>query len=168
MVCNSNDKTYSGTTTISAGTLQLDFGQSFSTVTLAGGTLKLNSASSSITALNITANSTLDFASAATLNVTTLNISAGVTLTVQNWTQASDYFFANNWAGVTPDVYDNANALPVSQVVFGGFGANQTGWDSYDNQIRPNVPEPSTYGAMLLGALTGFFAWRRLVRRPAR
>lgn len=69
---------------------------------------------------------------------------------------------------MTQDIFDNAGALPVSQVVFSGFSANQTGWDSYDDQIRPNVPEPSTYGALLLGALAGFFAWRRLVRRSAR
>jgi len=153
---------FTGTTVFSANTTLTG------TVTLAGGTLRLASTSYSFGTLNVTGNSTIDFAGATTLSLTSLTISSGVTLTIQNWTKASDFFVTTNWSGVTQDIFDNAGALPVSQVVFSGFGANQTGWDSYDDQIRPNVPEPSTYGALLLCALTGFFAWRRLVRRPAR
>ena len=153
---------FTGTTVFSANTTLSG------TVTLGGGTLRLASTSYSFGTLNVTGNSTIDFAGATTLSLTSLTISAGVTLTIQNWTKASDFFFTTNWSGVTQDIFDNAGALPVSQVVFSGFSANQTGWDSYDDQIRPNVPEPSTYGALLLGALAGFFAWRRLVRRSAR
>lgn len=153
---------FTGTTVFSANT------NLTGTVTLGGGTLRLADTSYNFGTLNVTGNSTIDFAGATTLTLSSLTISSGVTLTIQNWTRASDFFFTTNWSGVTKDIFDNAGALPVSQVVFSGFGANQTGWDSYDNQIRPNVPEPSTYGALLLGALTGFFAWRRLVRRPAR
>jgi len=138
------------------------------TVTLGGGTLSLTGASYNFGTLNVTGNSTIDFAGATTLTLTSLTISSGVTLTIQNWTKASDFFFTTNWSGVTQDIYDNAGALPVSQVVFSGFGANETGWDSYDDQIRPNVPEPSTYGALLLGAIAGFFVWRRLMCRAAR
>jgi fibronectin-binding autotransporter adhesin len=159
---NLGSSTFTGTTVFSANTTLSG------TVTLGGGTLSLAGSSYSFGTLNVTGNSTIDFAGATTLSLTSLTISSGVTLTIQNWTQASDYFFTANWSGVTQDIADNAGALPVSQVVFSGFGANQTGWDSYDNQIRPNVPEPSTYGALLLGALTGFFVWRRLVRRSAR
>lgn len=158
---NLGSSTFTGTTVFSADTTLSG------TVTLAGGTLSLASASYSFGTLNVTGSSTIDFAGATTLALTNLTISSGVTLTIQNWTQASDYFFTANWGGVTQDVYDNAGALPVSQVVFSGFGANQTGWDSYDNQIRPNVTEPSIYGALLLGALTAFFACRRLMCRPA-
>lgn len=153
---------FTGTTVFSANTTL------GGTVTLGGGTLRLAGTSYSFGTLNVTGNSTLDFAGATTLSLTSLTISSGVTLTIQNWTKASDFFFTTNWSGVTQDIFDNAGALPVSQVVFSGFGANQTGWDSYDDQIRPNVPEPATYGALLLGALTGFFAWCRLVRRSAR
>ncbi|HEY0863149.1 MAG TPA: PEP-CTERM sorting domain-containing protein [Lacunisphaera sp.] len=159
---NLGSASFTGTTVFSADTTLSG------TVTLGGGTLSLASANYSFGTLNVTGNSTIDFAGATTLSLTSLNISAGVTLTIQNWTKASDYFFTTNWSGVTQDIFDNAGALPVSQVVFSGFGANQTGWDSYDDQIRPNVPEPSTYGALLLGALTGLFAWRRLMRRSAR
>lgn len=161
VIFGTSDKTYTGTTTVTAGTLQLDFNQTFSTVNLAGGELLLNSATTSITTLNVTANSIIDFSTAATLNVTTLNLSAGVTLTIQNWTQASDFFYATNWTGATPDLPDNGNTAPMNQISFTGFGTNLTGWDSYDKQIRPNVPEPTTYGACMLAAMTTFFAWRR-------
>lgn len=163
LIFGTSDKAYTGTTTISAGILQLNFNQTFGTVNLAGGELVLNSASTTITTLNLTANSTIDFATAATLNVTTLNLN-GFTLTVQNWANASDFFFATNWTGA---VSDTANAAPMNQVAFDGFAASDSKWQSYDDQVTP-VPEPSTYGALLLGALTGFFAWRRLMRRSAR
>ena len=158
---NLGSATATGTTVFSANTSLTG------TVNLAGGTLRLASTSYTFGTLNVTGNSTIDFAGATTLNLTTLTISAGVTLTIQNWTRASDFFFTNNWSGVTKDVLNNGGATPVSQVVFTGFTANQTGWDSFDNQIRPNVPEARTYGAILLGALSAVFAWRRLMRRPA-
>jgi autotransporter-associated beta strand protein len=158
LVFGTSDKSFSGTTTISAGTLDLAFNQNFSTVSLAGGTLKLSSATTTITTLNITANSIIDFSAAATLNVTNFTVNAGVTLTIQNWTNASDFFYATNWTGAT---YDTMGSAPMNLITFTGFTANQTGWDSWDNQIRPNVPEPATYGALLIGAMTAFFAWRR-------
>ncbi len=158
---NLGSATATGTTVFSANTSLTG------TVNLAGGTLRLAGTSYTFGTLNVTGNSTIDFAGATTLNLTTLSISAGVTLTIQNWTRASDFFFATNWSGVTKDVPDNGGSTPVSQVVFTGFTANQTGWDSFDSQIRPNVPEARAYGAILLGGLAGFFAWRRLIRRPA-
>jgi fibronectin-binding autotransporter adhesin len=150
--------TYTGATVFSANT------SLSGTVNLGGGTLSLAGTSYTFGTLNITGNSIIDFAGATTLNVTTLTVSAGVTLTIQNWTQASDFFYAANWTGATQNVMGSA---PMNQISFNGFTASQSGWDSYDNQIRPNVPEPRTYGALLLGALMGMFAWRRLVRRPA-
>ncbi len=159
LVFNTSDKSYSGTTTVSAGTLDLAFNQSFSTVSLAGGTLKLSSASNTITTLNITANSTIDFAgAAATLNVTNLTISAGVAVTIINWVAAADFFYATNWTGASFNVMGSS---PMNQIAFNGFTASQTGWDSFDNQIRPNVPEPATYGALLIGISAGLILWRR-------
>ncbi len=159
LVFNTNVKSYTGTTTINAGTLQLDFNQAFSTVNLSGGTLNLNSASNSITTLNITANSTIDFAgAAATLNVTNLTISAGVAVNIINWVAATDFFYATNWTGASFNVM---GSTPMNQITFNGFTASQTGWDSYDRQIRPNVPEPATYGALLIGTATLLIALRR-------
>lgn len=165
LILGTSDKTYTGTTTISAGTLQTNFNQTFGTVSLGGGTLALNSATTTITTLNLTANSTIDFSSTvnATLNLTTLNLN-GFTLGITNWTAAADHFFATNWTGATLDVMGSA---PMNLVTVSGFTSSQTGWDSFDHQIRPNVPEPGTYGAILLGALGGLFGWRQLMRRPA-
>jgi len=158
LVLGTSDKSYTGTTTISAGTLDLAFNQSFGTVLLAGGTLRLSSASTTITTLNITANSTIDFAGTSTLNLTNFSISGGVTLNIINWAAASDFFYTANWTGAS---YNTMGSAPMNQITFSGFTASESGWDSWDNQIRPRVPEPSTYGAMLLAALAGFFGWRR-------
>lgn len=155
---------FTGTTVFSADTTLSG------TVTLGGGTLSLTSTNYSFGTLNVTGSSTIDFAGATTLSVSTLSISAGVTLTIQNWAQASDFFYAANWTGATPDIRDNQGATPMSQIVFTGFSANQTGWDSFDNQVRPNVPEPATYGALLIGSMIGLLAWhrRRISPSPCR
>ncbi len=144
-----------------AGTGILTFNSAISyagSLTLSGGTLLLNGTNATIGTLNITANSTIDFSgSAATLNLTNLTISAGVTLTIANWANAADFFFTSNWTGA---VYNTTGAIPMNQVAFNGFSAANTKWQSYDNQVTP-VPEPSTYGALLLGALTSLMVVRR-------
>lgn len=148
---NLGSSTFTGTTVFSADT------SLSGTVTLAGGTLSLASASYSFGTLNLTGNSTIDFAGSTTLNLTTLNLN-GFTLNITNWTAASDFFFATNWTGAT---YDTMGSSPMNLITFNGFSANQSGWDSLDNQIRPNVPEPATYGALLIGSMIGLLAWRR-------
>ncbi|MBL9214950.1 MAG: autotransporter-associated beta strand repeat-containing protein [Opitutaceae bacterium] len=158
LVFASSDKTYTGTTNISAGILSLTANQAFDTVSLTGGTLSLNNVSASITTLQITANSTIDFAgSSSTLNVTNLSISAGVTLTITNWANAADFFYTTNWTGAT---YNTSGAAPMNRIDFNGAPASATLWQGYDNQITP-VPEPSLYGALLLLAASGFVFWRR-------
>lgn len=164
LILGTSDKSYTGTTTISAGTLDLAFNQSFGAVTLAGGTLRLSSASTTITTLSVTANSTIDFAGTSTLNLTNFSISGGVTLNIVNWTAASDFFYTTNWTGA---VYDTMGSAPMNQITFSGYSASVSGWDGWDNQVRPHVPEPSAYGAFLLGALAGLFAWRRRPRLRA-
>ena len=144
-----------------AGTGTLTFNSSINyagALTLSGGTLLLNGTNLTLGALNITGNSTIDFSGvAATVNLSNLTISAGVTLNILNWANATDFFYAANWAG---GVFDTTGVTPMNQVVFSGFSGANTKWQGYDNQVTP-VPEPSTYGALLLGALTGLFAWRR-------
>ena len=127
------------------------------TVNLGGGTLQLGGTSYTFGTLNLTGNSTIDFAGATTLNLTTLNLN-GFTLSITSWIAASDFFYTANWTGATPNVMGSA---PMNLVTFNGFTAAQTGWDSFDNQIRPNVPEPATYGVVLIGGMMAFFAWRR-------
>jgi autotransporter-associated beta strand protein len=158
--------TFSGGVTVSAGTLTLANASALGTgnVTLAGGTLKLSGVNVSVGSLSVTGNSTIDFAGVSTLNLTNFSISGGVTLNIINWVAASDFFYTTNWTGATKDVMGSA---PMNQITFSGYTASVTGWDGWDNQIRPHVPEPSAYGALLFGALAGLFAWRRRRRAPA-
>lgn len=130
-------------------------------LTLSGGTLALSNSSLGLNTLLVTANSTIDFGGVSSLNLTNLTISAGVTLTVQNWANASDYFFTQNWTGAT---FDTTSVAPMNQIVFTGFPASATKWLSYDKQITP-VPEPSTYGAVLIGSASLLLAWRRRRRQ---
>ena len=163
LILGTSDKSYSGTTTISAGFLNLAVAQTFDTVNLSGGTLTLSGTSTgtTITNLNVTATSTIDFGGAvADLTATTLTISAGVTLNIINWTNASDHFFATNW---TNAAFDTTGATPMNQVVFNSptFAGNNTRWlSSGSHEITP-LPEPSAYGALLLAATTGLVFWRR-------
>jgi len=151
--------TGSGTLTkTGGGILALTALPSFNdTLDLNAGTLSLTDLSLSLANLNITGNSTIDFSGASTLSVTNLTIAAGVTLTITNWDDAFDYFFVENFSGGVVDV---RGAAPMNQVVFSSFSGNDTKWQSYDNQITP-VPEPSTYGALLLLLSGGLLAWRR-------
>lgn len=146
------EKAGSGTLTF---TNDIDFD---GTLRLSGGTLSLSSISLSADTLHVTGNSIIDFGgSASILDLANLTIADGVTLTIQNWADATDFFFTQNWAGAA---FDTSGANPMNQVVFTGFSASDTKWQSYDNQITP-VPEPSTYGAMMIGGLAVFAAWRR-------
>lgn len=127
---------------------------------LAGGTLDLGGFNSTFGNLSVTANSVLDFTGVSTFRVADFTSITG-TLSTQNWTDAIDFFYADNFANVTPGVRGDP---PANQVVFnGGFSGNDTIWQSFDHQITP-VPEPATYGALLLGASLlglGFRRYRR-------
>jgi hypothetical protein len=80
----------------------------------------------------------------------------GLQLSVQNWVEMVDYFYAQNFAGATPGV---SGATPQNQIAFTGFSNNDTAWLAFDQQIMP-VPEPSLYGAVLI-ALAGALATGR-------
>ncbi|WP_169829305.1 beta strand repeat-containing protein [Lacunisphaera limnophila] len=127
------------------------------TLTLSGGTLALSNADLSAGTLLVTGNSIIDFGGTSSLDITNLTISAGVTLTIQNWATATDYFFTQFWTGAT---FNTAGSSPMNQVVFSGFSGNNTSWHAYDNQITP-VPEPATYGAGLLACLVATTLIRR-------
>ena len=156
----------SGTIIIGPGAtliLGTDFSAPNLNLILAGGTLSLNGTTSTFGNLELTGSSVLDFGSstASTLTVNNLTFqNSGLQLTVQNWADLTDFFYAQNFSGATPDLRASS---PTNQVVFSGYTGNDTAWLSYDNQITP-VPEPRVYGALLVLAAAGFVAWRR---RPA-
>jgi len=161
--------TLSGTGTFTktgTGTLSLTSNISFGgTMVLSAGTLQLSGNTLTLGTLNITGNSVIDFAgSAAKLNVTNLFIQSGATLTITNWQDGVDYLYASNWSGAT---YLASGSNPMNQVAFSGFSSSNTKWLSWDNQISP-VPEPATYGAILLTATLLGAWWFRARARSVR
>jgi len=151
-----------GGTLEKAGAGSLTFNSDISyggTFVLGGGTLLLNNVDLTVTNFIITANSTIDFGGGSShifaTNLSLLN--AGITVSIINWNNTIDFFFANNFAGATPDDRGGPSA---NQIVFSGYTGANTVWQSFDDQITP-VPEPSTYGALLLGAGLGLLGYRR-------
>lgn len=165
------DLNFSGGTNSLGGTLSglTNLSQSGGTLTLlsnivlsgelemSGGTVFLNGKNLTAGTLHVSGNSTIDFAGGnSTLNFTNLTIDANVTLTIANWANAADYFYTQGWTGAT---FDTSGTAPMNQVVFSGVTGN-TQWVSFDKQVTP-VPEPSTYGLLMLLGAGGFVAWRR-------
>jgi autotransporter-associated beta strand protein len=150
-----------------SGTLELTSDISYAgTLELGGGTLKLSDIDLTVGALHITANTTLDFSGSSTFNVGDFTFAnTSIVVNIINWNKNVDFFYSTNWAGATQDVLDNMGSKPESQVIFDGLGANNTGWDSYDDQIYPNVPEPSTYGLIFIALSTALVAFQRRRRK---
>ena len=164
--------TFGGTVQINAGTFELTAaanGSTIGTLVLNGGTLKLGAGTFSITNLQITGASTIDFGNgvASTLNGANFSISGGLptgALSIANWVNGVDYFFAQNWPSATLNV---TGVAPMTQVSFNPSNAsytpNNTAWLTYDvstSQITP-APEAAFYGAILMGLSLAGFALRR-------
>ncbi len=133
-----------------------------------GSILTLTDSELSVTNLIITGNSTISFAGTASSLFATNLIFANtsVTLMIQNWELATDFLVASNWAGAIRG-YDAQGQIPMNQITFAGWTANETGWEVYSDRIRPNVPEPSTYGLILTAAGLALFGYRRWRGRKA-
>lgn len=137
-------------------TLGMDFSNANLNIRLDGGTLLLNGSDITIGALSVTGNSVIDFSAGSDSALQIASLAFGSTsleLAVQNWTDAADFFHSQ--AGYVQ------GAAPLDQVVFQGWDPADSKWQAYDSQITP-VPEPSAYGALLVGAaLAAGWWWRR-------
>ena len=146
-----NDFDFGGTLDLTAGT----------TLALAGGsTLKLG-------VLNVTGDTVIDFGAidANTLNLNSLVIAPGVTITVNNWFSFQDLWTTGSFTGGFGTVILDQRDNNTAQITFTGFSATSTIWRTFDagpNEIT--VPEPSSYGAILIGF--GLAVWT--LRRPRR
>jgi fibronectin-binding autotransporter adhesin len=158
-------------TLASAGTETLTLagaGNSLGASQTFGGTLDLSSATLSLAGFNLTVGtleiaagtSVIDFGSGSSiLTVTNLILDSGAALTINNWNDATEYFYtASNPGG----------ALALSHITWGApYAGDTTKWLSYSDgpgpgrQITP-VPEPATYGALFTAATLGLFLWFRL------
>jgi fibronectin-binding autotransporter adhesin len=157
--------TGTGTLTLNAGstlTLGANFSDSGLNIVLNGGTLKLAGTNDTFGNLTVTGNSVLDFGNPSTSDivVNSVGVSAGKTLSVNNWANMVDYFYSTASPGAK-------GTAPIDQVVFSGYTGAATNWNGAptgpDNsyQISP-VPEPSTYGAIFVGlSLAGILVYRR-------
>ncbi len=158
------------------GTLTFDQNLNFAgTLTLNGGTLALGTTGAGINltvgTLYITGNTILDFGNSASsiLNATNVIIAPGATLSITNWVNLQDYFYANGnfqQFGGPVAAFDTRGTAPQNQVVFSGWGGNSTAWQSWDRQITP-APEPATYGAMMVGGALAMLGYRRWRKRTA-
>jgi autotransporter-associated beta strand protein len=165
---------FGGTVQVNAGTFELTSaasGTTIGTLILNGGTLKLGAGTFNITNLQITGTSTIDFGNgvAVTLNGTNFSLSSGLpagSLSIANWVNGVDYFFAQNWTNAT---LNTTGVVPMTQVTFNpsnaSYGPTNTAWQTYGStaQVTP-APEAGFYGAILTGLSLAGFALRRWPR----
>ena len=113
--------------------------------------------------LNIDGDSVIDFTSAEsnTLNLGSLTFTTGSSLVIDGWNSWNDVWTTQNFPGATIDIRGGNTA----KITFSGFSDTDTIWLTSDfgsNEIT--VPEPSSYGALLIAFALA--AWT--TRRPRR
>ncbi|HTJ79520.1 MAG TPA: autotransporter-associated beta strand repeat-containing protein [Rariglobus sp.] len=162
--------TGAGTIIIGPGaslTLGTNFNNPNVNIVLNGGTLYLgNGTTETFGSLTVTGgtNSIIDFGTsgATTAQFSSVNVTGTGLLNVQNWTNATDYFLDSSYTGAQ-------GTAPNTKIVFTDYTGSNTKWLPYggggNGQLTP-VPEPSTYGAIFIGASAGLVLWVR--RRNAR
>ena len=159
-----------------AGILVFDHSMTASSLTLVlnGGTLLLANNGTSVVfdTIHITANTILDFGSGIATFLTSANlvIDNGVTVNVVNWANLTNAWYVKTTGGAAGTfmsaVQDQIGQAPENQITINGFSSATTSWVTsqggqyYAHEIRP-VPEPATYGALLLAASLAVVAWRR-------
>lgn len=124
-----------------------------------GAVLELGDTFQEFTNLIVNGNAIIDFGTGgSSLDIIGLTLNGDSVLTIVNWNDSMDEFFAN---------YDPGSSS-LAKVIFDGYG--EATWDPYSGGgfITPGtpVPEPSTYGALLVSGILGAIGCRRR-RRPA-
>ena len=172
----SGASSYGGDFGFSSGTIVINSGQSLTltdtfsaaniNIVLNGGSLFLGSGlNQTFGSLTVTGSSVIDFGTSGSTvaQFTSVNVAGGGTLSVNNWTDMVDYFLATSSPGAQ-------GASPTNQVVFAGYVGNDTKWipltGGGNGQVSP-VPEPATYGALMLGGAAGLVVWIRRRRATA-
>ncbi len=121
-----------------------------------GAVLDLNNTIQTIDNLTIVGDAIIDFGEAGSdFNINNLTLTGTSVLTITNWVDTLDSFFANL----------NPGSSSLAKIVFDGYG--EAVWDPYTGNsgfIIPGgspVPEPSSYGALLVSGLLGMIGCRR-------
>lgn len=117
-----------------------------------GATLYLGDTNQSFSNLIIEGDSVIDFGSGgSTLNIGSITVLNDAVLTIANWNTVVDYFTASS----------NPNNAVV-QIYYADTGQSAT-WTSGGGFIKPGqpVPEPSTYGLIMVGSMVGLVFFRR-------
>jgi len=142
-------------------------GDQLGTLTLADNATLLLSGNSTINigTLHIDGDSILDFTGGVgnynTLNLGSLTFEAGASLTVNGWNSYGDLWTSQNFPGATLDIRD-AN---TAKITFNGFSNDQTIWLTSDFGSKEiTVPEPSSYGALLMAFAIASWSLRRRPR----
>ena len=133
------------------------FNANWTDITLGdGAVLQLGDSTQTIDNLVITGNSVIDFGSGgSTFDINNLTLTGDSVLTILNWADDLDRFYAS----VSP------GSSNLAKIVFDGLG--EAAWNSGSGgMIVPTapVPEPAATGLLLFGGLS---AWP-LLRRPRR
>lgn len=111
--------------------------------------LDLSGTDQSFAGISISGDSVIDFGgSDAVIDLQFLEVLNG-TLTIKNWTGDPGDFI----------VSDSVDATSLGNITFEGWG--DATWDSTDGVTPGIVPEPSTYGAILMALLSGTWLVRR-------
>jgi hypothetical protein len=141
------------------GTLDLGTAEKLSSTSITlDGTLDIAAGSSAFSSITVSGNSVIDFAGSGTtvLDLSSLTINSGDTLTIKGWTYGTD----------TLEVNSSPGSSTLGRIDFTGY-SNGAGWNSSDDILPTSlVPEPGTYGAIITLCSFGLYYRRFRGQRP--
>ena len=136
------------------------FNESWTDITLGDGAiLQLGNTTQTIDNLVISGDSVIDFGTGgATFDIDNLTLSGDSTLTILNWADDLDRFYAS----VTP------GSSNLAKIIFDGYG--EATWSSGSGGVifpSAPVPEPAATGLLVVGFLSAYSLLRRAPRPAA-